>query len=52
MTTREHFETVFNRIKYGVVAIGIAGVVWLTWRYPHLTKLQNIQSSPCLVRFR
>ena len=41
MTIREHFKRVFDRIKYGCVALAIVLVALTEWRYPHLTRLQN-----------
>src|SRR5690349_11460028 len=41
MTIEEHFQQVFRRIKYCAVAAGILVACLLTWRYPHLTRLQS-----------
>lgn len=41
MTVREHFQRVFTRIKYYTVGSGIVLCCLLTWRYPHMTRLQS-----------
>lgn len=41
MTIRDHFQRVFKRITYCAVGAAIVVVCVLTWRYPHLTRLQN-----------
>ena len=45
MTIREHFKLVANRLKYGLVALAIALILAITWRYPSLTKQQGILAA-------
>ena len=45
MTIREHFKLMANRLKYGLVALAIALIVAITWRYPSLTKQQGILAA-------
>ena len=40
MTIREHYQRVFDRIKYGSIAAAIAVVLAFQWKYPHLPKPQ------------
>ena len=41
MNVREHFQCVFTRIKYYAATSAILLSCLLTWRYPHLTRLQS-----------
>lgn len=45
VTIREHFQRFMNSVSYIVVATAVLLVILIEFRYPHLTKLQNVAIS-------